>query len=185
MRFKVKTFAGQYQLFELDAVTPLALPSDLARSNPFGLMLELNALPIELTTPAALRRVQVDRLKKDWLRDPCYDIDDLEGFDDVRDELAAFAREKRAEWEMAHIEQMKALGKQWGVTTEQAEKILALQTRASASKTQAVSLLTHYFRLAGVITHADNATEVGMIVDCIVDTVQASITADMLKEVAA
>lgn len=37
-----------------------------------------------------LGREDVDRLKAEWLADPCWDIEDTEGFEAFRDELLAF-----------------------------------------------------------------------------------------------
>jgi hypothetical protein len=48
---------------------------------------------IVVTAPAS-----VEKLKADWLRDPCWDIEDTEGFEGYRDHLAAFATEQRARW---------------------------------------------------------------------------------------
>ncbi len=40
----------------------------------------------------------IQELKAQWLYDPCWDIEETEGFEDHRDELKAFAEEKEAEW---------------------------------------------------------------------------------------
>lgn len=46
-------------------------------------------------------------LKANWLHDPVWDIEDTEGFEAHRDELAAYHQQKRAEWD-AHHAQVKA-----------------------------------------------------------------------------
>ena len=43
-------------------------------------------------------REDVENLKENWLRDPCWDIEDTEGFEGYYDELLAFRLEKEAEW---------------------------------------------------------------------------------------
>jgi hypothetical protein len=42
---------------------------------------------------------EIELLKSNWLKDPCWDIEETEGFEAHRDELAAFHEEKKAEWE--------------------------------------------------------------------------------------
>lgn len=46
-------------------------------------------------------RAQIAKLKKDWLEDPCWDIEDTDGFEEHRDDLIAFAEEHRAKWKKA------------------------------------------------------------------------------------
>lgn len=41
----------------------------------------------------------IQRLKESWLHDPCWDIEDTEGFEDHMEELLAFRKQKEAEWE--------------------------------------------------------------------------------------
>lgn len=43
-------------------------------------------------------REDVEKLKKDWEWDPCWDIETTEGFEKYRDELVAFQETKRKEW---------------------------------------------------------------------------------------
>ena len=42
-------------------------------------------------------REDVERLKRDWAADPCWDIAETEGFEEYEDELRAFQVLKRAE----------------------------------------------------------------------------------------
>lgn len=42
---------------------------------------------------------EIEALKENWSNDPCWDIEDTEGFEAYREELVAFAAEKRAEWD--------------------------------------------------------------------------------------
>jgi len=42
-------------------------------------------------------REQVEKLKADWSKDPCWDIEDSEGFEEFHDELLAFRNQKEAE----------------------------------------------------------------------------------------
>jgi len=42
--------------------------------------------------------ITIDELKHQWERDPIWDIEDSEGFEDHRDELLAFRLQKEQEW---------------------------------------------------------------------------------------
>lgn len=43
-------------------------------------------------------RIAIDELKQQWLHDPCWDIEDTEGFESQRDELLAFRLSHEAKW---------------------------------------------------------------------------------------
>lgn len=42
---------------------------------------------------------EIEQLKTNWLADPCWDIEDEEGFEAHREELLAFHKEQSAKWE--------------------------------------------------------------------------------------
>lgn len=42
---------------------------------------------------------QINALKADWEKDPCWDIEATEGFEDHKEELLAFRLQKEAEWQ--------------------------------------------------------------------------------------
>lgn len=44
-------------------------------------------------------RDEVENLKIEWEKDPQWEIEETEGFEDYRDELTAFRFEKEAEWQ--------------------------------------------------------------------------------------
>lgn len=46
-------------------------------------------------------REEVEDLKRQWLRDPCWDIEDTPGFEEYAVELAGFAVEHRKIWRAA------------------------------------------------------------------------------------
>lgn len=46
----------------------------------------------------------IEKLKRNWCSDPCWDIEYTEGFEDHKEELLKFRLEKESEWE----EQRKA-----------------------------------------------------------------------------
>lgn len=47
-------------------------------------------------------------LKKDWLEDPCWDIEDTDGFEDFRDELRNFRLETQAKWDTERAEKAES-----------------------------------------------------------------------------
>jgi hypothetical protein len=51
-----------------------------------------------MTTANSKTSDEVEALKRNWVSDPCYDITDVEGFEEYKAELAAFAREQEARW---------------------------------------------------------------------------------------
>ncbi|NLD46678.1 MAG: hypothetical protein GX660_05695, partial [Clostridiaceae bacterium] len=46
----------------------------------------------------AKTRDEIDALKKNWLADPCWDIEVTEGFEDYYDELLVFRKEQELIW---------------------------------------------------------------------------------------
>jgi hypothetical protein len=53
---------------------------------------------------------EIDNLKTQWLADPNWDIEQTEGFEQHREELAAFGAEFKAKWEKQNAEaKLKAL----------------------------------------------------------------------------
>lgn len=53
-------------------------------------------------------------LKRQWVADPAWDLDDTSGFEAHRDELAAFAEAHHAKQQAAHEARMVALAAQLG-----------------------------------------------------------------------
>ena len=41
---------------------------------------------------------EIEALKRAWERDPCFDLEDTEGFEEYRGELLAFSENKKAQW---------------------------------------------------------------------------------------
>jgi len=53
-----------------------------------------------MTSPTIPTREAVEKLKNDWLYDPCWDIGDTqEGFEHYKDELWEFQRKQEDKWE--------------------------------------------------------------------------------------
>ena len=50
---------------------------------------------------------EIAELKRQWLIDPCWDIDATEGFEAHKEELKAFMKQKEDEWEQAEKNRLK------------------------------------------------------------------------------
>lgn len=48
---------------------------------------------------------EVDKLKQDWLADPCWDIWDTEGFEDYQKELEEFQETQERTWDKLYKKQ--------------------------------------------------------------------------------
>jgi hypothetical protein len=51
-------------------------------------------------------RAEVETLKRNWSEDPCWDIEDTEGFEDHREELAEYRRAADERREAEHLARM-------------------------------------------------------------------------------
>jgi len=47
------------------------------------------------------QRRKLEALKDSWSKDPCWDIEETEGFEEHKEELLAFRKETEAKWEAA------------------------------------------------------------------------------------
>lgn len=57
----------------------------------------------EVETPLKTRE-EVEALKLSWLRDPCWDIEDTEGFEDYREELRQYHGTQKVIWDNERAE---------------------------------------------------------------------------------
>ena len=46
-------------------------------------------------------RDEIEKLKESWLEDPCWDIEDTQGFEEHREELLAYHDQMRVQWKAA------------------------------------------------------------------------------------
>ena len=44
-------------------------------------------------------REELQRLKDNWSRDPCYNLEDAKGFEEYREELRAYSEQWKAQWQ--------------------------------------------------------------------------------------
>lgn len=50
---------------------------------------------------------EIEHLKECWESDPCWDIEDTEGFEDHREELEAYSELKKVEWHEKSTQTLK------------------------------------------------------------------------------
>ncbi len=74
---------------------------------------------------------EIQRLKADWLNDPCWDIETTEGFEAHRDELLAFRNERERQWEEQRKARLEAKAAELGIpgNTRLAAHIERLESR--------------------------------------------------------
>lgn len=60
--------------------------------------------PVRAQTPPQRTAAELEDLKAQWEADPCWDIEETEGFEAHYDELFAYRKQKIAEWEQARHE---------------------------------------------------------------------------------
>jgi hypothetical protein len=59
-------------------------------------------------------REEIEALKQDWHADPCWDIEETEGFEAHREELEAYRLECEAAWQQAYEAESAALAVEIG-----------------------------------------------------------------------
>lgn len=60
-------------------------------------------------------RDEVERLKMNWLSDPCFQLDTAEGFESYADELARFREYHENRWEKENQERLSRIADSLGI----------------------------------------------------------------------
>ncbi len=81
-------------------------------------------------------REDIERLKTDWLRNPHWDIEGTEGFEEVIPELAAFASMHRARWERESTERVLKRAMELGCSVQLARHMISLEAELSELRTR-------------------------------------------------
>lgn len=107
-------------------------PRDVTGEQWTALMIDLGEIRDELRLTSARPMLRTDadieHLKRSWLADPCWDIEDTEGFEAHRHELTAFRFRNELEWR----KQQEAGAERLGVTPLGRSMILDLEQRVAA-----------------------------------------------------
>ena len=72
---------------------------------------------------------QIDRLEANWAADPCWDIEDTEGFESVRHLLVAIRDKWLAKWELERNQAILEKRLELACNRETAVYVLALEKR--------------------------------------------------------
>src|SRR5690242_5769687 len=76
-------------------------------------------------------RAEIEALKKNWMTDPCWDIETTQGFEEHVDELRAFRLEKETEWKNKQEAERNELMVRLGISGNSAllDHLLMLERR--------------------------------------------------------
>jgi ribosomal protein L7/L12 len=76
-------------------------------------------------------REEVEALKKNWLEDPCWDIEDTEGFEEFREELKHFSDLIKQEQDKMYALKLQKKAEELGITEHKklVDYILGLEYR--------------------------------------------------------
>lgn len=58
---------------------------------------------------------EIEDLKHNWLQDPCYDIYDVDGFEDHREELKRWQKKQEDDWELKRLNELKTFASDLGI----------------------------------------------------------------------
>jgi predicted ATPase len=84
---------------------------------------------------------ELQRLKDHWSRDPCYNLEDAEGFEQHRAELLAYSEQWKAQWKREWEERLVRKAEQgWGH-----EGIARIQQGIAAFRATGAELYRPYF----------------------------------------
>ena len=72
---------------------------------------------------------EIQELKRGWKNDPCWDIEETEGFEDHREELFHYRLEKEREWNNDRLCKFQAKADELHCSFVLAEYILNLENR--------------------------------------------------------
>ncbi len=106
---------------------------------------------------------EIEALKADWERDPCWDIEYTEGFEAHRDELRAWSEHVKARWAAAEQQRLKAEATRRGLSPGVVQRIEGAQSTSRDRADDAVRYLAHLLRAAGV-DYPDLEADVGSVI---------------------
>ena len=115
----------------------------------------------------------IDRLKQNWLNDPCWDIEFTEGFEAFHDELLEYRQGEEEKWTAIRDGEIQDRAKDLGVSVETVLQIEKLEATVNASTKTAAKVFFHALNIE--IEEAEN------LVGDLVTVAIASIRLDSLK----
>lgn len=124
----------------------------------------------------------VEKLKKDWLKDPCWDLwESGEEFKPFEAELRAFQESMVGTWRQQAQERQKEEAEKRQMPLEIYQKVRECELTAQRAVSKAQDLLLHYFEQAGVSVNGNSGLEIREIVEEIVHAAVAQSAATLLE----
>lgn len=93
-----------------------------------------------MTTATIPTRDEVEALKQNWLNDPCWDIEETEGFEFYREELAIYRLGIENENQERYDRELNADAARWGVSVSGALMIRSLRGEIARLESQLARL---------------------------------------------
>jgi hypothetical protein len=74
---------------------------------------------------------EIEDLKSQWESDPCWDLEDTDGFEDYEDELLAYRKQKEIEWKQKAKQKVRDKAAELGCpeNLKLAEYVMSLEWR--------------------------------------------------------
>lgn len=132
------------------------------------------------STPIRKTDAEVQSLKENWKADPCWDIEDTEGFEAHRDELIAFREAHEAECERRFTLQLEGIATRERISVEDARALYYAERSGERASDEAVRTLRHLFNNAG-LSYPGLDADLGDFVGKVVDAAVASAKVDRIR----
>ena len=118
---------------------------------------------------SVLTRDEFERLKQNWLADPCYDLDDLDDLGEFADEAREFAAAQRERWRLEREQREIAAAAERKLALDDYRAWSALDAGCQHKRERARELARHYIGTLPGFTQRDNYAEIDQLVDTIID----------------
>lgn len=123
-------------------------------------------------------REAVEHLKNNWLADPCYDLENVEGFEEHRDELLAYRLGWEATWKQEYLDYLARYAEHLGIPGDIAAAANIERDKATRKTLaeKAAGLLLHYLP-EHTRDNPDAQADIRQIVTYLLNAMDASVDA--------
>ena len=126
-------------------------------------------------------REEVEKLKADWIEDPCWDIFDTEGFEAYAFELSEFQEEMEEKWHREYIEEKKRRAIKLGLSLDDYDKYDSAKNRYEGLEAESQNLLRYYLGMVVENMDRDVCGEIDTIVSSMIDAAVAKMRMEDLE----